>query len=356
MINRRYIRRAAYSILLSILITSVIALILTNTVPVGVWNETLQTQRFENYYWQVTEGTSWNRLGTQGLSGIDDVLAVNSPLVCLYGDSIIEGFNVPDNLKTAQRLTAYLDESPDAGLTAVSFGRQGSTGADHYWLMRRVEELPIDSRIHIVTFTDVSDFLPGFFPANTGYARYLSEPELEIAPSLPPSDSLRYRFRTFLYKDLKQNWIYYTRENIKYITGNLRFAPGPPPREKPQEPGMSAGEKSRGFRFFLEALAKVTDDPTVFIYIPNLPTLENNQVQTSENRADVDMFFELAQQTGFGTLDMTESFVSVHNNTGEFVHGFQNSIPGEGHINRYGHDAVAEEIYDYIESELSDAF
>jgi hypothetical protein len=340
---------------LAIVVTAIIALALTDTVPIGSWVETLKTQRFEGYYWQISEGAAWNKLNPQGVSGIDDLMAIEGPLVCLYGDSFLEGFNVADDNKAAQLLTNILRKTR-SDVTAVSFGRQGSTGADHYFLIRRVEELRLKSVVHIVTFTDIEDFQPGFHPKNTGYARFRDTPELGFDPPQPPSTNAKIRFRTFLYKNLKQNWIFYSRENAKYIVRNLRFRPGPVPPPPAEDAGMTRGKKEEAFRYYLASLDDATEDPVVIAYIPPLPYLTGNMAILTEDRSDIDLFAELCEEKGFSFVDLTGSFVKAFFETGRLPHGFQNSVMGKGHINRLGHERLAAALANHLNRELADAF
>lgn len=48
-------------------------------------------------------------------------------------------------------------------------------------------------------------------------------------------------------------------------------------------------------------------------------------------------------------VDMTESFVNLYNEEHILAHGFANTAVGYGHLNKYGHAIIAEELAKVIQ-------
>ena len=62
------------------------------------------------------------------------------------------------------------------------------------------------------------------------------------------------------------------------------------------------------------------------------------------------IFSIVAQKYGIGFVDMTEDFEKMYYEEHHVPHGFSTGEIGAGHINKYGHAAIADRLYRYIES------
>ena len=60
-------------------------------------------------------------------------------------------------------------------------------------------------------------------------------------------------------------------------------------------------------------------------------------------------FSNLCKQNGIIFLDMTERFKYEYKVNHVLPHGFINSSVGSGHLNKYGHKMIADELYKLIE-------
>ena len=63
-----------------------------------------------------------------------------------------------------------------------------------------------------------------------------------------------------------------------------------------------------------------------------------------------EIFSKVAQKYGIGFVDMTEDFEKMYYEEHHVPHGFSTGEIGAGHINKYGHAAIADRLYRYIES------
>lgn len=63
-----------------------------------------------------------------------------------------------------------------------------------------------------------------------------------------------------------------------------------------------------------------------------------------------EIFSKVAQKYGIGFVDMTEDFEKMYYEEHHVSHGFSTGEIGAGHINKYGHAAIADRLYRYIES------
>lgn len=63
-----------------------------------------------------------------------------------------------------------------------------------------------------------------------------------------------------------------------------------------------------------------------------------------------EIFSKVSQKYGIGFVDMTEDFEKMYYEEHHVPHGFSTGEIGAGHINKYGHAAIADRLYRYIES------
>lgn len=65
--------------------------------------------------------------------------------------------------------------------------------------------------------------------------------------------------------------------------------------------------------------------------------------QTSEN------FLRACQENGMKVLNMQPIFSRHFEENREVPYGFWNTSMGTGHLNKIGHQLIAQELYDYLE-------
>ena len=63
-----------------------------------------------------------------------------------------------------------------------------------------------------------------------------------------------------------------------------------------------------------------------------------------------EIFSKVAQKYGIGFVDMTEDFEKMYYEEHYVPHGFSTGEIGAGHINKYGHAAIADRLYRHIKS------
>lgn len=63
------------------------------------------------------------------------------------------------------------------------------------------------------------------------------------------------------------------------------------------------------------------------------------------------VFEEICQQNGIVFADVGEDFLQAYEERQEVPYGFNNVTMGEGHLNRYGHQIIADRLYDLIAKE-----
>jgi lysophospholipase L1-like esterase len=55
-------------------------------------------------------------------------------------------------------------------------------------------------------------------------------------------------------------------------------------------------------------------------------------------------FSRLCKEHNITFIDMSDDFIAAYNKEKIVPYGFSNTIPGEGHLNKYGHEIIAERL------------
>jgi hypothetical protein len=105
-------------------------------------------------------------------------------------------------------------------------------------------------------------------------------------------------------------------------------------------------------KFLIDSLVteiQAVNPHVVLIYVPNINYFESAaRVSYPLRRA---WFHELAVQRGLPLVDPSDAFLAFYRATGEPLHGFSNTQPGQGHLNARGHAVMANELVTVLRRE-----
>jgi hypothetical protein len=101
------------------------------------------------------------------------------------------------------------------------------------------------------------------------------------------------------------------------------------------------------FRWVLRQMVEVTDR-IIVLYVPVLEYGVERCTNTSE--ADAAVIHRVTEQLGLAMIDPTEAFCDAYLRTKQPLHGFDNAIMGEGHLNEAGHRVIGEMLARSIEA------
>lgn len=100
-----------------------------------------------------------------------------------------------------------------------------------------------------------------------------------------------------------------------------------------------------------KALALIRSEcnvPLVIIYHPE--TSINQDGSLSLKYSDTwDIFYNACKSCNIDVIDSGNDFLQYYENNNVLPYGFSNSAPGTGHLNKIGHQIIANEIIDYLE-------
>ena len=107
------------------------------------------------------------------------------------------------------------------------------------------------------------------------------------------------------------------------------------------------------FRRLLQKLfddiSNVDSDMTVIIlYHPRLLIEKDGNLNITENRGKIQQFSDLCDEYNIRFIDMSNRFIDEYNKDYILPYGFANTSVGVGHLNKYGHSMISDELYKMI--------
>ena len=85
----------------------------------------------------------------------------------------------------------------------------------------------------------------------------------------------------------------------------------------------------------------------IILYHPTMALNKDGSI-TCEKEDTYEIFKSAVEDAGIDFVDMTDTFESAYEVKSIVPYGFFNTAPFEGHMNRYGHQMVAEKLYEIL--------
>lgn len=323
--------------------------LLADSPPTMQWSEPLQLITLhEGQTWRRrSEGHGVSRVGKLGILGVPDAPSDPRPAVLVWGDSFIEAAEVSDAERLPQVLTQQWNAAREPKILAIGIGAAGRSVADIIPLIPRYERVLPQARVHLVFLPGLGDLLPDSSEAQL--ARFTAEPELRIIPG--PSHELTPlgETRQVVLRTLGLRWLASQASRVASgsVFASMRFRPGPAPEAPPATTGGvphdSSPELEAAVAWILERLDAATDKPLALILMPrDTPALSSSGVVLREAPTPLEvMVARRCAERGIGFIDLREPFNAGWREGRGLPRGFENSRPGDGHMNALGHAQAA---------------
>lgn len=105
--------------------------------------------------------------------------------------------------------------------------------------------------------------------------------------------------------------------------------------------------------FLAKAATPVADSGAKLIIFYQPPTAideDGNYLDSTDLEAKA-LFQDACEENGILFVDMTEPFEELYNEQHRLAHGFINTGVGLGHLNKYGHEVIADKLVDVIRTD-----
>lgn len=105
-------------------------------------------------------------------------------------------------------------------------------------------------------------------------------------------------------------------------------------------------------QFISFAKKNAGDVELIIVYQPSTRIDSKGLLDEANNQQALDLFEITCENNNIEFVDMTEDFRALYENEHILAHGFTNTAVGAGHLNRYGHQTIAERLSEFVEGEL----
>lgn len=285
-----------------------------------------------------SEGWADTHVGRhQFIVGEDNIAESGLPKVVIWGDSHVEALQVPNEYKISSLFNTLSRGEP---CWAVSVGGGGRGIGDIFHDIKSYSEVFENIRGNVIVLNGMEDVLPG------NASGLFCDPLRirKVVDGAPSWKSLRYG-PTFA--KLRLAWLYDVyRRSKEHIASWFVSVPDGAWLSKKQD-----CSSVQIWDYFLQSLQEQHEGFWVFVYCPKAPVLVEGRIVCEDPDSEQKiMFKERCEEYGIAFLDVGEGFNRLYRDKNEFPRGFFNLPPGLGHMNKYGLEVIAKELYDYISS------
>lgn len=323
-------------ILASIVAVLILSLLFSGyyLVPLRVENPDQNT----DYKWE--SNAPWVRMeegisvGQFDANGFNNAQVVSNPDVLILGSSHMEAVNVPQDQNTGY----YLSQSLDGKLSVYNMGISGHTFAKicQYLpqTMQMYETVPKYTVIE-TSSTEISD--------NDAKAILnLTVPKTSVSHNSILNLLQRSPFFRVVYYQLDGGLI----KKLSDARGSqtITYTKSDKTEDDPEKTDRTP--YSEVFEY-LQGIQKEYHTQIILLYHPT-EQLNSDGTVTYPQDATFKIFADEAKAHDLTFVDTTEAFTKLYEDEYQLPHGFINGKLGEGHLNGYGHDAVAESLSEVI--------
>lgn len=288
------------------------------------------------------EGWATTFVGKHNTIAAKDIDKNELPKVAIWGDSVVEALQVPDESKMAQQLSKMFAQS-DQKTLGFAIAHSENSLADYVVDLREYESLIPNIITHYLVVCDLRDDTLPNRNIWTGRSEFIYDGKFRLVESENRRQHQQY------YNQLSK----YGLRMVSYFFGKVTRWQIQLPwnSRKPVDPDKSVNkvtsyDKIEAWEFILSELRRQSDRPITFLYIPYRPAILRGKISFEDpQKEDKKIFAYICQKHNIGFIDLSEKFNDFFRNTNIFPTGFVNTFPGRGHLNVHGHRIVAKAIF-----------
>lgn len=276
------------------------------------------------------EGISWGRYDADGFNNPE---VIENPDILILGSSHMEATNVLQEETVAVRLGGLLE----GDYTVYNMGISG-----HHFL-KVCKYLPATLSLYenspkaIVIETSTTYFPSGeledFFEGNVDFTPSHNTGITAALQKLP--------FFRLLYRQIEDGLL------GLFLFGEPSAAPAAP------EPAQIDPDAYDALFRYIDSVIGPSGTQLIIFYHPSEEILPNGSVVFRPDETTA-LFAEKCEAYGITFVDMTQRFSDMSRDSHAVPHGFATGELGWGHLNSYGHEAIAQALADTIR-ELEEA-
>lgn len=349
------------SFIFSVFICYLICGFFRNPIGCRFWNQELQKYVYSegcSVDWR-EEGWGKTTYGKHGVIGMQDVVMNPSKKLVFFGDSYLEALHVSDNKKMTSQLNKLMK---DAGLEsiAVNIGGAGQNLADYYFQIQAYEKIIPNIKEYFIVLGGIKDLLPvskkDMTPEEKPQIVYTNEIFFikgNQSVELSYKDRVKRvmsKMKLQVFKLLAIEFIGSKKARKVSLLEDLDFSFSLRSSNVNQRIVADTNVKPEDFNRYVKKLIpvfkKCTTKPITFVYVPHVPKIYKGNINAIDEYTELALFFEsICSENDVGFINTYDSLMSQYEIAGKLMFGFSNSYPGQGHLNSFGHEAVARSVF-----------
>ena len=321
--------------ILKVMVSGIIALIILSMLSMVYYNPPLglpQPDKITNY--RHMENVRWSAMLEGAGYGKIDQLGYNNmyynnctdPDIVFVGSSNLEAFQVPADSNFVHLLNQKLAED-DAASNDFACMNIGISG--HFFNI-----VASNFRNVVEKYKDAK-----YFIIETGNVRFGAD---EIEKMLTEKDSNPYEGSGKL--SMAVRGVPFVKLLLKKVaelnegnTDNQKQTPSAEDMELYKEKMSEVLDK-------IAKLSAEKNAKTMILFHSRFQVI-GDEIQIEHDAEYLKAFRECCEENGVEFIDVTPRFISEYQNTYKLPYGFSNTTPGAGHLNKWGHKLIAEELY-----------
>jgi len=294
-----------------------------------------------------TEGFSRTRFNSQGMRNaeIQDKKKEEFRIIIL-GDSYTEGVQVNDQETFSSLLNKKLNDDYIKKTSVINAGRSGASPADYIHLADFYNELKPD---YVVVQVNDNDFKIDMLNENKPFTVIKSNSKFKTNHNVDfgSTNPLTQKFPQL--EPITE--ISTVRVGFKKIQQLLNSNSDSTAVEDSSQISNKKKEQDNLEELISFSVKQLKEKypNLVLLYLPDINYSELNAKDTEI----ASLLKKYSRMYSVDIIDMKEDFMNSYKNTNQPVHGFNNTIPGEGHINNVGHQLVSDKLIHFFEWEAN---
>lgn len=275
------------------------------------------------FYSRGTEGFAWGKTNNEGYKNGYDFNGKNYPLILILGSSHMEAYQVAMDENVVSRLNAMFGNN-----VVYNLGISGHDFLRCFSNMHAAVKRYKPSKYVIFENTTLHFQIESLKAAVDGSFQHIPSYSTGILAILQRNQFLRLLYKQF--KELK-------KEKTAKLTNN-------------QEENIAEYKEYMNSLLHKVQIETVQNGiKAIIVYHPGIELNRDGSLNLPDDNNHKSVFAELCKKNGVIFLDMTERFTKEYKIQHKLPHGFVNSPVGKGHLNKFGHNLIAEEVYKIIE-------
>lgn len=326
------------SLLLSFAILNIICFFYYN-VPVHFESESGSTDYVwekNKFYSKGTEGFAWGKTDANGFNNISTEHDYN-PEILIMGTSHTEAFNVAQEENYAFLLNSLMKKS-NMNMNAYNIGISGHTiSVCMNNFKNAVEEFKPTKYVVMEVFSMelTIDEITRISEGNVKEIHSSANPLLIFLQKIP--------FVRCVYFQIDKLGI-----DIKNTDNEASKVQNKSTQTKTNDSDKEYESALNALLSDLSSVASSSGARLIILHHSSLILDKKGEVTHRQISTKEKLFRDACEKNGIEILDMYGAFADSYRKTYHLPYGFFNTAVGEGHLNKYGHKVIADELYNLI--------